>query len=108
MAELITWNTCKLAFAQEYFNTQFEGLWLIYIALVLLLIHKLCEQPNIKALFQKVPRYHEQILWVSKNAGILLIALFVLYTIFIFKPDMTQGIIQNMANHTYYGVESHV
>jgi len=103
MAELITWNTCKLAFTQQYFNTQYEGITILIIAAICLIIHLLLiTNPRLTNL---MGQYHEQITYVSLRAGVLLVVLFLLYFWYIFKPDMTQAIITNMANLTYHGVQ---
>lgn len=111
MAELITWNTCKLAFAQQYFVHHYEGLFIIYMASLLFLLYLLLNTTLMKTQLQSSPiwtKHGERTLRFLLLGGVFLTLLFTLYVIFIFKPDMTQAVVNQMANYTFYGVESHV
>lgn len=105
MAELITWNTCKLYFAQQYFSTQFEGIIIIEIAVIMFCLHYIIKNQWFK---ERLGQHRDPLLKMTLTAGIVLVFMFLAYFLFVFKPDMTQAIVSDMANKTFYGVESHV
>ena len=90
---MISWDTCYSSVANQYFSTQYQGVLFIIMASVALCIYMITRQQWSNKILGK---YHEQVSWVSLNAAVILLIVFLLYYTFVFKPDMTQIIVEQL------------
>lgn len=108
MGQLITWNTCYYSVASQHFNAGQASVWLVIAAFACLVIFFAFQllYEHSAALKAKVSEDHaERFLGLLVQFAGLLLAGFLIYFFFFFKPDALQvqvSALQNVSNSGFF------